>query len=193
MEVQLLIMIKKFNKYKKHFISIKNNDLITDTFIYGISNIFSALIPFLLIPFITNNISPESFGIFTNYNILLSVIVLFVGLNMHGAIQQQYFKLDHNDFTSYLSNAFIISIISSIFFCLIFIICGSFVFGITGIPMSWVLISVPIGFFNFSTIVLLSLFQIKSKPLNYFLYKLFNSILNLILTILIILMHLMFI
>lgn len=179
-------MRKIIKKYQQYYISIKNNDLITDTFIYGISNIGSALIPFLLIPFLTKNLSPENFGIFTNYNVLLSVIVLFVGLNMHGAIQQQYFKLNHDNFTSYLSNAFIISIISSIFVCLIIILSGSFIFGFTGIPISWVLISVPIGFFNFATIVLLSLFQIKSKPLNYLLYKLFNAIMNFILTILIV-------
>ena len=184
--MQFLTIRKNIKKYNQYYLNLKNNNLVTDTFIYGISNITSSLIPFLLVPFLTKALSPENFGIFSNYNVFLSLIVLFVGLNMHGAIQQQYFKINHNNFTSYLSNAFIISFISSIFVCFLILLSGSFIVGFTGVPISWLLIAVPIGFFNFATIVLLALFQIKSKSINYLLYKLFNAIITFILTILIV-------
>ena len=92
------------------FSRIFKNSLISSSITYTISNIVNLAIPFLLLPVMTRFLSPEDYGIVSMFSVLVSIMTSFVGLNVHGAIVQQFYEKDSINFPKYLTNCFYIMI-----------------------------------------------------------------------------------
>jgi len=107
------------NKINNTILSIFKHKLFKNTFIYTGSNVINKAIPFFLLPIVTRYLTPTDYGIVATFNVLLAVMVVFVGLSMHGAINVNYFKLTKEELREYIGNVFIILFTN---FILIFII-----------------------------------------------------------------------
>jgi O-antigen/teichoic acid export membrane protein len=161
---------------------IFNSSLFRASGIYTITSIINAGIPFLLLPVLTRYLSPEDYGIVAMFSLLLSIIGVFTGLSVHGAINRVYFEKDIN-FQEYVANCIFILFISSILtFIVVFAIKG-FISNISGVPENWVLIAVILSFSQFLILSTLAIYQARMRAKEYSFIQIGQSLLNVLLTI----------
>jgi O-antigen/teichoic acid export membrane protein len=180
------------NKSDNRLYTIINNatksSLIKSSGIYSISSFINASIPFLLLPLLTKYLSPSDFGIVSMFTIIIGFVMPFVGLNMEGAIARRYY-LDKNDIPEYIGNCVIISVFSTTIVLILIHFSRNVLFKYTGVPPNWIQLSVILCFFQFLIIILLTLFQVNVEPLRYGSLQITQSLLNLSLSILLIIVY----
>lgn len=176
--MNLLIFTK--DKVKKFI----NSTLFKTSGIYTITSIINAAIPFFLIPILTRYLTPEDYGIVSMFTMLISFIGVFTGLSIHGAINVVYFDSENFEFKEYIFNCIIILLCSTLLVFIICLIFLKFLSNVTKVPEKWVLFAVLISFFQFLTLALLSIYQVRMKAINYSLIQIIQAILNLVLSIL---------
>jgi len=52
----------------------------------------------------TRYLTPTDYGIVATFNVLLAVMVAFVGLSMNGAVNVNFFKLNKDELKKYIGN-----------------------------------------------------------------------------------------
>jgi len=157
---------------------IFNHKLFKNTFIYAGSSVINQAIPFFLLPIMTRYLTPTDYGIVATFNVLLGVMVVFVGLSMHGAINVNFFKLNKNELKEYIGNVF--SILFSNFllvFIIVYILKSYFSF-FTKFPENWIPYIVVVALFQSIFAIILGLWQVEQKPLPYRLFQISRNILD---------------
>ena len=151
--------------------------------IYTVSSIINSSIPFLLVPFLTEHLSPESYGVLSMVAILLMLVTPFVSLNIANVLTMEFKQIKANDFPSFLTSILIIPLFSSIVMILVMILLmpliSSFVLG-----YKFIIVLIPvISLFQIYPSIILVLYQMRHKPLSFGAFQFFLSLTNLILTI----------
>ena len=131
----------------------------------------------------TRYLTPTDYGITATFNILLSMMIVFVGLNMHGAVNINFFKLNKEGFKEYIGNVIIILFTSFVLVFAIVYFLKSPISIITKIPENWILIAVIVALFSFISKINSSLWQVEQKPLPYGLFQISRTILNVVLSL----------
>lgn len=164
---------------------ILKSSLLKSSGIYTITSIVSASIPFLLIPFLTRVFSPEDYGIVSMAAIIINIVSPLIGLSANGAIHRKYFDIDKTtDFPRYVGNVFILLFFSFMFFLFIFLVFGKYISAYTLIPCNWLLVVLFIAVCQFVTTVLLTIWQVKVKPIKYGILQILQSLINIGFTLL---------
>jgi O-antigen/teichoic acid export membrane protein len=160
--------------------------LLRSSGIYTLSSLINASVPFFLIPFLTDHLSPAEYGLVSMSTILINILSPIIGFSSHGAIQRRYFDTEAGEFKKYVGNAFHLLLFSFILtFALIFLF-NSFLSGITEVPSAWHYVILLIAVNQFCSLILLTIWQSQLKPINYGLMQITQSILNFGLTLLLI-------
>lgn len=153
--------------------------------IYTLTSILNSAIPFFLMPVLTRYLTPEDYGIVAMFTVLMSIVGVFTGLSVHGAINRVYFEKDVN-FKEYVANCLFILIGSSLLTFIIVFIFLKYISKFSGIPSNWVLISVICSFFQFITLSNLVIYQAKMQAKYYSLIQIGQTILNFGLSVLLV-------
>ncbi|WP_337019755.1 oligosaccharide flippase family protein [Oceanobacillus massiliensis] len=162
-----------------------NYPLIKTSGIYTITNIINKAIPFFLLPILTIFLTPTDYGLVSMFGVLIGFIGPFLGLNVHSAINRRYFDYDKN-FTQYISTAFYILIASSSLVLIVIILFSDVVSEITALPEKYLLLVVIAAFGNSAIQITLSLWQVRERALNYGLFQIIQSALNVTLSIILV-------
>ena len=93
---------------------ILSSSLLKASGIYSITSVINSAIPFLLLPILTRYLTPSDYGIVSMFGTLVSITSVFVGVNIHGAIQREYFNKENIDFKQYIGNCLIILVSTAI-------------------------------------------------------------------------------
>ena len=67
--------------------------LVKDTLIYVVADGVNKAIPFLILPIIVRYLTPEDYGVITNYAVWAQILAVFVYGAAQGSIPVNYFKL----------------------------------------------------------------------------------------------------
>jgi len=78
--------------------------LLKNSSIYLGTEILNKAIPFLLLPIITKHLTPSEYGIYGMYQVLISFLVPFVGMNLHTHITRNYFKVSKEKLSEILNS-----------------------------------------------------------------------------------------
>lgn len=170
-------------KLNQHFKLILSSSFFRASGIYTISGFINAAIPLILLPVLTRRLTPADYGIVAMFQLVVSVIYPFIGMNLEGAIARRYYDKDNSDFSSYIGTCLIIFILA---FFIISILLYGFVDNIshaTQIPEFWLKLVTIVAACQFLTTLLLVIFQIRVKPLKYGILQIFQTILNIGLTL----------
>jgi len=157
--------------------------LFRSSLVYLVLNGISAFIPFLLIPFYTTYLTPTDFGYFTSFQILTGLVSPFIsfGLISYIEVTQQTFPEDDKKNIVIIST--IIFFINSFFIFLLFFPLKNIISSY--IPVNWLIITsimvVPLSQ-NISQIIL-TIYQMKNKVIEYLKFSLFNLFLTTTLSI----------
>jgi O-antigen/teichoic acid export membrane protein len=169
------------NSYSLYY--IVNHKLFKNTFIYTGTNVINKAIPFFLLPIMTRYLTPTDYGIVATFNVILSVMVVFVGLSMHGAVNVNFFKLNKEELKEYIGNVFSILCCSFLLvFTVVYILKSKFSF-LTKFPESWIPYLVIVALFHSIFVITLGLWQVEQKSLPYGLFQISRTILNVSLSV----------
>lgn len=155
-----------------------NRNLVGKGSIFLFANLINAAIPFLLLPVLTQILSPDDYGKVAMFALFLTFTNAFVGLSIHGAVNVQYFKLSGIRFSEYIVNCLILLTISALTIFLIILISGMFLEEILGIPYRWMMIGVITSFFQFLITVHLTLWVVTGSAVAYGFFQVSQSFLN---------------
>lgn len=166
-------MFKKYN-----FLYIFKHKLFGNSLIYTIANIINSAIPLFLLPILTRYLTPFDYGIVATFQVFLAMAIVFVGLNMGGAVSVNYFKMDKQKLKIYIGNiAFILSISFVLTFCIIYI-ARNYLSEFINFPKNWLLVAVIIALFQVLSTLNLTLWQVEQKPLPYGIFQVSQTVLN---------------
>jgi len=131
----------------------------------------------------TRYLTPNDYGIVATFNVLLATMVVFVGLNMSGAIGVNFFKLNKKELKEYIGNVIFILFISFILVLTITYILKSYLSFFTKFPENWILIIVIVALFQSIMAITIGLWQVEQKPLPYGLFQIARTILDVALSL----------
>ena len=88
--------------------------------IYGFTVAINALISFGTFSLLTHYLSEVDYGIINLYNALAVSLTPFIASGVPFVLNVDFFKLNHQEFRSHLTNALVIPVANTFFFTLLF-------------------------------------------------------------------------
>ena len=161
-----------------HIKGILNSKLIRSASIYTATDVINKAIPFLLLPVLTRYLTPEDYGIVSMFVVLVSFVTQFIGVNIHGAIARIYYDKDRVDIKAYITNCLFILLLSTTLVSLIYFSFSSIIAEITAIPMQILWVVIVVSFGDYLSRVVLTLWQVRVKPMQFGSYLISKTILN---------------
>lgn len=90
-------------------------NILRTTAVYTVANGLVNGLPLLLLPLLTNYMSPSDFGLLSLYGVAVLFLTPLVGLNFQGAVSRRFFEVGSPELRSYVFTA----IVATLFTCLI--------------------------------------------------------------------------
>ena len=151
--------------------------------IYTASTLINSAIPFVLLPLLTHYLEPAEYGIIALIQVAITFATILISLNVHGAVNVTYFKIDKNLFPHYVTSvAYIVATAFILVFVLVAVFNGALAKVIPVNPM-WLLLLPLVALFQTIYNLLLSIYQAREQPIQYAKLLISNTIINVSLTI----------
>jgi O-antigen/teichoic acid export membrane protein len=146
--------------------------------IYTLANFINGAIPFFLLPVLTRYLTPEDYGITATFTMLIFICTPFINFNTHLAISIKYFKMQKSEFSQYVSNCLLITVISFFIVTIFFIVFNTQIKELSLFPGNWLWAITVICFANSIIYTLLTIFRLALKVYPYVTIQLFQTVLN---------------
>ena len=168
----------------------KRNSFIGNAFIYTITNLIRSSIPFLLLPILTRYLKPEDYGIIATFQVILSVVLILVNMNMRGAVSVNYFKMNTDELKHYIWNVAFLFLLSSLVLLTVFYFFLNRISYIINFPYGgWIIGSVIIALAQSFYTLVLTIWQAGEKPLSYGIFQISFTSLNVGLSLLFVVVY----
>lgn len=165
------------------FSKLKNSVLLKSASIYALSSFINSGISVLLLPMLTRYLTQEQYGVLSMINATISVITPFVGMSISAAIQRNLVDNDDQGKKVYVFNCLIIMVASTVIVALIFIAASSNICRITGISGDFLWVVILIAMFDTLISTALVMLQFEDKVAAYAVYRNFETLLNVLLSV----------
>ena len=153
---------------------------------YTAVNILNAAVPFLLLPILTVYLSPGDYGLLSLIQLLMLVSLPLVLMNTHGLLTIEYSKLPLEKFKRLVSTIIWIPIGGFLLLEILFYFLEVFIVQYFHIPVKYVYY-IPVFLLVQSIPSLVSIiFQAKKDPFNFGKYKITMTIVNVLLSLLLV-------
>lgn len=166
---------------------LTNYNFLKNTSVYAITTIINSSIPFLLIPFLTDYLSPSDYGLISIHAVLLAFISPFVGYNTSNYIGRLFYSLSKVELSKYIGNLVFILIFSILIICPIIYLFRDYIYKNTFLPEIWVWSAVIIAIQQFLIVIPLTLWQVNNKATVFGVFQISSTLLSFLLTIFLIL------
>lgn len=152
--------------------------MIKKALIYLFTDGLNKAIPFLLLPILTAYLTPGDYGLITNFNLLFSVILVFVGISTHGAISSNYYKQNSKERAIYIGNAIYIIFSLYIISSTIIFLFSETIFSLIKIPIQYQILAATLAFFQAITAINVALWRLEEKAIHFGVYNILQTALN---------------
>lgn len=162
----------------------KKEGLFSGALIYLISNILNASIPFILLPILTRNLEPAEYGQVAMFQVLISALTAFVGLNTVGAANRKFYDSDADSKMPYYIGA-CVQILGLSFLIVVFLLfCFRGWLSIAlDLPPNWVVLAAVASAATYIVQLRLGQWQVRRRPFKYGAMQLSLSLFNAVLSI----------
>lgn len=167
---------------------MKLNGFVKNIGIYTLSNVLNAAIPFLLLPVLTRHLSPADYGILTNYNALINLLIPFIGINLMSSLQIIYVK-KKQEVGSYISNGILVTVLMTLFFTGLSLLFRNQLSHATGIPVYFIYLTALYAAYNNIVEVLLALWRMEDKAIHYGIFRVGRTIVELSIALVLIIQY----
>lgn len=167
----------------------KERGLFSGAIVYLCSNILNASIPFLLLPILTRYLEPSEYGQVAMFQVLISALTAFVGLNGAGAANRKYYDVDaREEMPLYIGACLQILAVSFLVVGATLLIFREWLSEALGISTAWVVLAAVASAASFIVKLRLGQWQVRKEPIKYgalqISLSLFNAVLSLFLVVL---------
>jgi len=138
------------------------------------------------LPILTHYLNPEEYGIISMFGLLQSIVGVFSGLSIYGAIQREYFDLSSNEYKEYVGNCIIILFLSTACITIIIYLFSGFIEKISSINRNLFWIIVLISFYQFVILSLTAIYRAKMEAVKYSIFLISLTVINVGLSILLV-------
>lgn len=138
-----------------------------DAAIYTISNFAVAGVPFLLLPILTRVLSPDDYGMVAMFTVMVSLFVVFAGLNTHGAVMVRYFEPEKFSMQRYVPTTLSILFVTTILLAFLVSFFSEQLTAVTSLKLEWLMLAVAVAALQFLVQTLLTLWQASKQPSKY--------------------------
>lgn len=139
--------------------------------VYLFANAASAGITFLLLPVMTRILTPEDFGIFAMFALVVLILNSVVGLNAHGAIAVRFFKDGKagppDELRRFISACIAVMLVTATGALVLLTIFGPILAELLHMPSHWLIIAVLSASAQFISTVRLTLWQVQGWAFRY--------------------------
>ena len=154
------------------------SQIVSHSVIYAVGNFLTAGIAFLLLPVITRYLSTSDYGLLAMFNIVGMICTTIVQVGTHGCVTTNFHRLETKEVQQYIGNLLWI-IFSSTLICLVSCyLTAPYLSSQIQMPIEYFQLAVIFGFSQALIQLVLSLFQISERPLNFLSLQLLRSIVN---------------
>lgn len=154
--------------------------------LYTIASFIEKGIAFFLFPIFTFYLTKKDFGILALLTSISSFVLPLVTLGIQGAISVAYFKGEKSNYQSYFTSSIIPPFCIAVFLTLLSIIFGSYIQNFFDVPLVWIIVTPLFCFLTFFNSLLLIDYQIKNEAGKYITYSLSSSIVNVLISLLLV-------
>jgi O-antigen/teichoic acid export membrane protein len=167
----------------------KKKSLASGAMVYLASNILNASIPFLLLPILTRYLEPAEYGQVAMFQVLISALTAFVGLNGVGAANRKYYDADaREEMPLYVGACLQILAISFLVVGAILFVLREWLSEALGISTVWIVLAAVASAASFIVRLRLGQWQVRKEPIKYGALQIslsfFNAVLSLFLVVL---------
>ncbi|SHF81032.1 Membrane protein involved in the export of O-antigen and teichoic acid [Modicisalibacter ilicicola DSM 19980] len=157
----------------------KEGGFFTGAFVYLLSNVINASIPFLLLPILTRQLEPAEYGQVAMFQTLIAALMAFVGLNTDGAANRKYYdSVGRKELSKYLGVCLQVLLLSSFFVFFVFFLFKEWFSDGLGISPLWIMMAVLASASAFVVRLRLGQWQVRKKPIQYGLLQNTMSFIN---------------
>lgn len=142
-----------------------------------------------MLPILTSHISVSDFGTLSLIETSVLFLTPFILLNVNSAINVEYFKLEHNKLKSYISNSLLLSMTSFICFLLLFFLLKKELSNLFDFDETIVSLLVLFAGLRVVSSVSLSILQVSGRANHYAYFSIFQAILELGLSYILIVLY----
>ncbi len=157
---------------------IFHTPLVRLSFVYVVCDGINKAIPFLLLPFITYYLTPDDYGIVTNFNVYVQILSVFVYLCTAGALPVMFHKLDKSEVKSYVSNMVFLNSVATLICLAINLVIFNWVDEGLNINLQFQLYAVALVWFTGITNINMILWRCEEKAAAFGAYQISQSALN---------------
>lgn len=130
---------------------------------YNIFSVVNSAIPFLIIPILTNYMSPTDFGIVTIATTTLAIITIVIGLNLHYTVTTYFYKISPKELNKYIAGSIFIATINLLFYILVTLFVGNYIAKYIELDKSVLFIILLIAFLQSITNIAMTLLQVQHR------------------------------
>jgi O-antigen/teichoic acid export membrane protein len=152
--------------------------LLSQSAVYVFFEFLNKGLLFFLIPVFTRYLNPEDFGVVATFMVLVNAFGVFTGINVHGAVQVNYFQKQKQEFRIFVTNVMLVLLTTFILVLLVVALSSHWLEELTNVSRSWILVAVICAASQFLTTINLVLWQVENKAKFYGLYQLLQTLLN---------------
>jgi len=145
--------------------------LFKNSFIYVFGDVLNKAVPFLMLPVLTRYLTPEDYGIISVFAVVVSILAVFTGLSIHGAINVNFFKMQKDELKVFVGNCLIILNISTLFVFVVVYLLHPIILERLAMEMEWLIVAVALAFAQFLTTINLLLWMAEQRPKPYSAYQ----------------------
>jgi len=153
------------------------------------SSILNKLIPFFLLPILTDHLAPEEYGVWSIYQLMISFFSAFIGMAIHTNISKNFFKYSKDQLSLMIGNILIVLLISTTILFTLTLSVSFFKTEVFSVPTSWVLIIPFISFMLMINTINLTILRNENKVLMFGIFEIVNTAINMGVALLLLLVY----
>lgn len=148
-----------------------NKKLLKNSFVYVLGDVLNKAVPFFMLPVLTRYLTPADYGTISIFGVLVSILAVFTGLSIHGAININFFKMQKNELKAFIGNCLIILNISTFIVLIVVYLFHPIIMQKMALSLEWLIVAVVLAFAQFLTTINLLLWTAEQRPKPYSIYQ----------------------
>lgn len=167
---------------------IKKDSFVSGAGIYLVSNILNAVIPFILLPILTRYLNPSEYGEVAMFQTLLGALGAFIGMTFVGAANRKFYdsNINKTEMTAFIGSCIQLTVIFSTFVFLVLFIFQDKLSEWLSLQPGYILFAVVVSFCTVIINLRLGQWQIRKKAFKYGALQISQSLLNMVLSLLLV-------
>ena len=157
---------------------IKGNKVLLNGGMFSIFSFINQGISFLLLILLAKYITPEQYGRLSLFNTIVMFVGYFIALSSNGYMTVSFFQKDRNHFKKDISSIYFITLVMTLLFLGVIIVCGEKLATLAQLPSTFLYIAIVICVFNIFHQLFMDFLRVQEKVAKYGIFSISFAVLN---------------